>query len=258
MVTIHINGKAVQAEDGEMLLTTIRRQGIDIPALCHHDAVEPCGSCRLCMVEITKKEWNGWSRHVTSCLYPVEAELIIATHTPYLQELRQTIIELYMARSPHSEVIQKMAGEYGITQTRFQTVPDGDNCIMCYACTRICAELGCFAISAAERGHDKVISGPLREAPVDCVGCLSCAQICPTHFIEWTDDDTGRTIWERRFELLACKKCGKKTITKDFAEYQSRKRNLPMSYFDICDDCKRMELSKTMGRIVVSAEEATQ
>jgi len=257
MTTIQINNKTVQAAEGEMLLAVIRRQKIDIPALCDHDAVEPCGSCRLCMVEITKKEWNGWSKFVTSCLYPVEPNLIVNTHTPKLLELRKTILDLYLARSPQSDIIQKMALEYGITETSYQTVPDGDNCIMCYACTRICAELGRHAISAVDRGHDKVISGPLREAPVDCVGCLSCAHICPTNFIEWVDDNSSRTIWGRKFDLISCKSCGKKTITREFADYLIQTRNIPSEYFDVCDDCKRSELSKKMGKIVIQAQEIT-
>jgi NADH dehydrogenase/NADH:ubiquinone oxidoreductase subunit G len=255
MATIQINGKQVQAEKGEMLLAVLRRQGIDIPALCNHDAVEPCGSCRLCMVEITKKDWDGWTKFVTSCLYPVEDDLIVNSHSPRILELRRTILDLYLARSPQSEAIRKMAAEYGLTRTSYVELPDGDNCIMCYACVRICEKLGCSAISAIKRGRDKAISAPLGEAPVDCVGCLACAHVCPTNFIKWDDEDGRRTIWDRTFDLIACKNCGKRTITRDFADYLIRNRNLPPSYFEICDDCKRAETAKTMGRIVVAAQE---
>jgi bidirectional [NiFe] hydrogenase diaphorase subunit len=258
MVTIYINGKAVQAGEDEVLLPVIRRQGIEIPALCHHDAVEPCGSCRLCMVEITRKEWEGWSKCVTSCLYPVEPGLIVSTHTPQLLELRKTILDLYLARNPHSEVVRQLAAEYGLTETNYEVIPDGDDCIMCYACTRACAELGRHAISAIERGHKKAISGPLREAPVDCIGCLSCAYICPTHFIKWSDDSEIRSIWGREFALVSCQRCGKKTISRDFADYLTAQKGLPSEYFNICDDCKRSDMAKNMGRIVISAEEASR
>jgi NADH dehydrogenase/NADH:ubiquinone oxidoreductase subunit G len=258
MVTIYINGKAIQAGEDEMLLPVIRRQGVEIPALCHHDAIEPCGSCRLCMVEITKKEWEGWSKFVTSCLYPVEPNLMVTTHTPQLQELRKTILDLYLARSPRSEAIRKLASEYGIMETSYEVVPDSDDCIMCYACTRACTELGRYAISAVDRGHDKTISGPLREAPVDCIGCLSCAYICPTNFIKWEDNDGVRSIWGRDFALIRCRECGKKIITKDFADYLINKKGLPAEYFDVCDDCKRIETTKKMGSIVISAAEVSR
>jgi len=257
MVHITINGKVVKATEGEMLLTVIKREGIDIPALCHHEAIEPTGNCRLCMVEITRAEWEGWKKHVTSCLYPVEDGLIVNTHTPEVIEIRKTILDLQLANCPNSEVIQKMAEEYGIYKTSYETVPEGDNCIMCYACTRICEVLGKSAISAVMRGHKKVIAPPFGEEPPDCIGCLACAQICPTNVIPWTDKDGTRTIWNKKFDLITCKECGKTIITKDFADYLMEQRDIPKEYFELCDDCKRMQTARKMGEIVTRAQEAT-
>jgi len=239
----------VQAIEGEMLLAVLRREKIDIPALCHHDAVEPYGACRLCMVEITKPEWDGWTKMVTSCLYPVEDNLIVTTHSSQLIELRKTIIDLLLARHPNTTEIIKLATEYGITKTSYEEVPDGDDCILCGLCTRICSQMGFNAISSVGRGHDKEIAPPLKEAPPDCTGCLACAQNCPTSFIKFTDEGTVRTIWGKKFEILTCKECGKKTITKDFAEYLSQKQDIPMEYFELCDDCHRKYTALTMGKI---------
>ncbi len=249
LVHLTINGKVVQAEEGEMLLTVIRREGIQIPATCHHEAVEPFGACRLCTVEITKEEWDGWSNYVTSCLYPVQDGLIINTHSPTVIELRKTLIDLQLARCPNSPEIRQLAEEYGITRTTYEEIPDGDNCILCALCTRICDQMGFAAISTVGRGHGKVIAPPLDEAPPDCVGCLACALNCPTNVIEFTDEGSVRTIWKKQFELISCAKCDRKTITKEFAESLSESRNIPFSYFEICDECHRKELVQTMGRI---------
>ncbi len=257
MVNLIINDKAVKAEKGEMLLAVIRRMGIDIPALCQHEAVEPTGNCRLCMVEITKKDWDGWKRCVTSCLYPVEEGLIVETHNPKLHDIRRTLFDLQLANCPNSEVIQKIAAEYGVYKTSFEVQPDGDNCIMCYACTRICEILGKSAISATQRGHNKVIAPPFGEEPPDCIGCLACAHICPTFHITWHDEGGVRVIWNKKFELLTCRQCGKKTITRDFAEYLVEKRNIPRDYFDTCDDCKRQETARKFGSVVIAAGEAS-
>jgi bidirectional [NiFe] hydrogenase diaphorase subunit len=256
MVHITINGKVVKAVEGEMLLAVIRREGIDIPALCDHPAIEPAGNCRLCTVEITKEGWDGRAKCVTSCLYPVEDGLMVSTHTPRLIEIRKTILDLLLARSPNSEVIQKMAEEYGIYKTSYETIPDGDNCIACYACTRVCEVLGKNAISAVLRGHDKKIAPPFDEPPPDCIGCLACAYICPTGVIKWHDKGNIRTIWNKDFEMISCKLCGKKIITRDFADYLIEQRDIPKDYFDTCDDCKRVELAGKMGGIVSQAEEA--
>ncbi len=249
MAQLIINGKVVHADDGEMLLAVLRREGIDIPALCHHDAVEPFGACRLCTVEITKEEWDGWKNYVTSCLYPVQDKLIVNTHSDKVIALRRTLLDLMLARSPHSTVVRKLAEQYGITQTGFEEVPEGDDCILCGLCTRICDHMGFAAISTVGRGHGKKVAPPLDEPPPDCVGCLSCALNCPTNFITFTDEGGYRTIWGKKFELLACKKCGKTTITKEFAETLSATRNIPMEYFEVCDDCHRKELALKMGSI---------
>jgi len=255
MAQITINGKVVKAREGEMLLGVIKREGIDIPALCDHPAIEPTGNCRLCMVEISRAEWEGWKKYVTSCLYPVEDGLIVHTHTPELLEIRKNLIDLQLARCPESELIQKMAEDYGIHKTSYEIRPDSDNCIMCYACTRICEVLGCSAISPAMRGHDKKIAPPFDQPPPDCIGCLACAKICPTNVIKWHDEGGTRTIWDKSFEMISCKQCGKKIITKDFAAYIVEKRSLPPEYFDLCDDCKRVETARKMGEIVARVEE---
>jgi len=249
MVTLTINGKLVEADEGEMLLAVIRRQQIDVPALCHHDAVEPYGACRLCTVEITKSDWNGWKNYVTSCLYPAEDGLIVSTHTPEVIELRRTVLDLMLARSPRARLIRDMAAEYGIMRTSYQEVVDGDDCILCGLCTRVCDEMGFHAISSVNRGHGKEIAPPLWQPPPDCVGCLSCAQVCPTGFITYTDKGTTRTIWDRKFELLTCEQTGLPTVTREFAEFLSAHREIPKEYFQLSDRAHRKELAGTMGKI---------
>ncbi|UCC45072.1 MAG: (2Fe-2S)-binding protein [Candidatus Zixiibacteriota bacterium] len=256
MVSLTINGKVVQAQEGEMLLSIIRREKIDVPAMCHHEAVEPFGACRLCVVEITRSEWDGWCDYVTSCLYPAADGLIVNTHSPKVNELRKTILDLWLARHPKSPEIIQLAGDYGVYKTSYETVVDGDNCILCGLCTRICDRMGFNAISTVGRGHGKEVSPPLRQAPPDCVGCLACANNCPTNFIEYTTTKKRLTIWDKKFELLTCSGCGKTTITKDFAEHLGKTRDIPAEYFERCDDCHRKELAATMGRITSWEREA--
>ena len=249
MVTFTINGKMVQASEGEMLLAVIEREGIEIPSICNHKAVEPYGACRLCTVEITRAEWDGWKKHVTSCLYPVEEGLIVSTHTDEVIKMRKTILDLYLARSPKAKYVQELAAQYGIMQTSFEEVSDGDDCILCALCTRVCDAMGFHAISTVNRGHGKEIAPPLKEAPPDCVGCLACAQVCPTNFIKYTDDGVSRTIWGKKFELLQCEQTGKPTITREFAEYLSKNRDIPEEYFKAGDEAHRSELALSMGKI---------
>lgn len=249
MIRLTINGRVVQAKEGEYLLSILKREKIDVPALCHHEAVEPFGACRLCVVEVTKAEWNGWCDYVTSCLYPAAEGLIVNTHASKVIELRKSIVDLFLARHPNSLEIKELAAEYGVYETQFETVVDGDNCILCGLCTRVCDAMGFSAISTVGRGHGKEVAPPLKMQPPDCVGCLSCAKNCPTNFIEYTFTNKKVKIWDKEFELLQCRECGKNTIARIFAEHLSDHRDIPFEYFEVCDECHRKELAGTMGRL---------
>jgi len=54
LVNLTINGNKYTAEKGSMVLQVARDHGIKIPTLCNHEAIEPFGACRLCIVEATR------------------------------------------------------------------------------------------------------------------------------------------------------------------------------------------------------------
>ena len=56
-----IDDKRVEAKEGQTLLEVAQENGIEIPTLCHHEALEPRGACRLCIVEISNPKWPDWS-----------------------------------------------------------------------------------------------------------------------------------------------------------------------------------------------------
>ena len=248
-VTLTINGKLVRATQGEYLLGVLRRERIDIPALCNHEAVEPYGGCRLCMIEVTRPEWDGWKNYVTSCLYPAADGLVIQTDSPQVIEIRRTILDLYLARCPEAKLVQDLAAKYGVTKTSYQTVPEPNDCILCSICTRICDTMGFKAISTVNRGHGKEVAPPLNQPPDACVGCLACALNCPTNYIKWKDVGGTREIWGKKFELIRCEQTGLPTITRDFADYLIANRNINPDYFKKNDDAHRKETSLGLGKI---------
>ena len=78
LVRFQIDGLEVEAEKGQMLLPVALEYGFEIPHLCYHEAVSPYGACRLCLVEVTK---GGRTRMTTSCNYPVDNGIEVATST---------------------------------------------------------------------------------------------------------------------------------------------------------------------------------
>ncbi|MDD4857943.1 MAG: 2Fe-2S iron-sulfur cluster-binding protein, partial [Candidatus Krumholzibacteria bacterium] len=112
-----LNGRATNVAPGTAVLEAARAAGVDIPALCAHEALQPYGACRLCIVEIREKGKKRW-RVVTSCLYPVKDGLEVRTGTEKIKRLRKFLLELLLARSPGSPYVRELAARYGVTKAR--------------------------------------------------------------------------------------------------------------------------------------------
>ena len=249
MPLITIDDKPVETPEGTYILKAAKEAGVSIPTLCQHEALEPWGGCRLCLVEITKDAWDGWSRLVTACNFPVEPDLIVKTCSEKVIEARQVVLDLLLARCPDTPLIKKLAAEYGIKETSYTRNPDPTDCILCGICTRVCDHIGVSAISSANRGAGREIAPPFGEPPPDCIGCLACAVTCPTDCIPFQENGLTRSIWKREFEMLRCSRCGTAHITKDEAAHFAQRQGVPESYFEKCDRCKRAEQAELFRKL---------
>jgi len=178
MLNLTIDGKKVEAEAGWTLLDTARQNGIEIPTLCYHEAVEPFGACRLCVVEL---KMGAGSRLVASCVYPAEEGLEVHTNSEKVNNVRRWILEMLLSECPASAEVRALAAEYGVTSTRFEVQDPEQECILCGLCVRACAQVvGANAISTVGRGAQKEIGSPYLVPGEDCVACGSCVTVCPT------------------------------------------------------------------------------
>ena len=181
MLTIEIDGVPCTCEKGEYLYDVAKRNGIRIPALCRSDAFEDHRACcRICIVEV---ETRGRTKVVTSCVYPVEQECIVRTKTDRIREERAVLMALLERRAPDSGYMYDMAEKLGAhDDAGFArlTALDAGKCILCGLCVQACNALGTGAISTVMRGTDKKVSTPYDTEALACVGCLSCANVCPT------------------------------------------------------------------------------
>jgi bidirectional [NiFe] hydrogenase diaphorase subunit len=250
LISFTINGTTVSGAVGETILKVAGRAGISIPTLCHHEAVEDEGACRLCMVEITHKDWKGWTGLVTACLYPIEPGLEVATDSEDVRECRRNVLDLLLARCPTSPVIRDLAAANGLTETTLTVDADPYNCMLCGLCTRICAQMGHHAISTVGRGVKKTIGTPMGEPAETCVGCAVCARICPTDAITFREDGQKRRIWGQDFEMMRCSVCGTSHITRAQAEYICEREGMTIDDFDKCDACRSKDTALTFTRMV--------
>jgi NADH dehydrogenase/NADH:ubiquinone oxidoreductase subunit G len=179
-ILVIIDGKEVRAKEGMTILEAARSAGISIPTLCHHEKLEPFGGCRLCIVEV---QVGDWSKRVVSCVYTVEENLIVATRSEKIDQVRKMILELQLAHAPDSPELLAYAEEYGADKDRFDK--EASFCIHCGLCVRYCNEVKKKnAVGFVDRGIRKEISFIPEVAAKECWNCKECFELCPTEALQ--------------------------------------------------------------------------
>jgi NADH dehydrogenase/NADH:ubiquinone oxidoreductase subunit G len=201
MLHVTIDDKTLELESKITILEAAKSAGIKIPTLCHNDTLKPYSGCRICLVEARMGKDATRSVLVPSCSSRIEDGLVVETKSERVKEARIFIIELFLSRCPESEEIQRVAKEVGVPIEEKESLEepldvvgeyllhrapriDHTNCILCGLCVRVCAEVPeRHALSFAGRGMTRKVKTPFEKIATTCIGCGSCAYVCPTKTI---------------------------------------------------------------------------
>jgi len=180
MLSLTIDGKAVEVDEGATILEAAEKLGIKIPTLCHHKALTPWGGCRVCVVEL---EFSWGSQIQAACTYPAQEGLVVKTDSERVLRTRKVMVELLLARCPEAEAIKALAREMGIEESRFPK--KNEDCILCGLCYRVCQErMGVGAINFVNRGTQKAIATPYDKHSQICIACGACQSVCPMDCVD--------------------------------------------------------------------------
>lgn len=200
-IKMTVNNKEITAIKGETILTALRREGLDIPTLCHVEGLSPTGACRVCLVELENNHML-----VPSCSSLVAENMKVYTHSQKAINARKTIIELLLADHPDDCLycekqgdcdLSRLAQQYGVREriqkpvlvnkkldlTSPSIIRDPDKCILCGKCVRVCEEIqNVSAIDFTKRGSRTEIACAYNETlnTSRCINCGQCITVCPT------------------------------------------------------------------------------
>lgn len=203
-MTLKIDGKEIQAQEGLSVLEASLRAGVYIPHLCSHPDLESRGECKLCVVEIA-----GRDGIVTACTTPAEDGMEVTTKSPRLEQIRRVSMEFMLAGHPHDcttckmylkcelqAMMQYTNAVHGRLRdvTKYTTMINTNNpvivremerCIQCGRCIRVCHDVRNVGILQLNRDeeHYEIYVGTENDLPLndaDCRFCSACVEVCPT------------------------------------------------------------------------------
>ena len=199
-VPFFLNGQALSANDGELLIDACERNGVHIPRFCYHERLTPVGMCRMCLVEV---DTGRGAALQPSCMLPVTPEMKVNTETEATQRAQSGVLELFLINHPLDCPVCDKGGEcplqdnayaYGPGETRFveekrhyeKPIPisdlvnlDRERCILCDRCTRFSKEVaGDPLIHFMDRGNETHVN-TFPDHPFSSYFSGNTVQICP-------------------------------------------------------------------------------
>lgn len=211
MVTLTIDGRTVQAQEGATILEAAAQADIHIPHLCYLKGINEIAACRVCCVEV-----EGERAMVTACNNPVKEGMVVHTNSPRVRTTRRINVELILSqhdckcatcvRSGNCQ-LQTIANDLGIVKVHYETqLPRGlrgawtttfplyhdyNKCIKCMRCIQVCDKVQTLSIwdVSGTGGRTMIdVSGNRVMKDSDCALCGQCITHCPTGGLRERDD----------------------------------------------------------------------
>ena len=175
--SIEIDGEAIEATPGKMLIEVADESGHYIPRFCYHKKLSIAANCRMCLVDV-----EGARKPSPACATPIMDGMKVFTKSPKTIAYQKKVMEFLLINHPLDCPICDQGGEcelqdvamgYGGDVARYaeekRVVPDPDlgslvstdmtRCIQCTRCVRFGTEIaGVREIGMIDRGDSSKIS----------------------------------------------------------------------------------------------------
>ena len=173
VVNIEIDGVAMTAPKGSMIIHASDKAGIPIPRFCYHEKLPIAANCRMCLVDVEKMP-----KPAPACATPVMDGMKVYTRSKRALDAQRNVMEFLLVNHPLDCPICDQGGEcelqdvsvgYGRSVSRYvdrkRVVADEDlgplvatdmtRCIQCTRCIRFTADVaGTFELGGMQRGEN--------------------------------------------------------------------------------------------------------
>jgi NADH-quinone oxidoreductase subunit G len=197
ILNIEVDGKALEARPGQMLIEVTDANDIYIPRFCYHKKLTVAANCRMCLVEVEKAP-----KPLPACATPVMDGMKVQTRSKLAIEAQKSVMEFLLINHPLDCPICDQGGEcelqdlaigYGEGVSRYheskRVVKDKNigpliqtdmtRCIHCTRCIRFGEEIaGLREMGATGRGERMEI-GTYIEKTVSSELSGNIIDVCP-------------------------------------------------------------------------------
>lgn len=166
---ITLNNQQFAFSPNETIWDIAKRNGIDIPHLCHKEGYRPDGNCRACVVEI-----EGERVLSPSCCRVASEGMVVQSQSSRALKSQHMVQQLLV--KPEKTPCQ-------LDLTNPAIAVNHDACIACGLCVRACRETQHNdVIGMSFRGNEVKITFDLDASMggSTCVSCGECVEACPT------------------------------------------------------------------------------
>ncbi|MBI3297391.1 MAG: (2Fe-2S)-binding protein [Elusimicrobia bacterium] len=228
LVKFKLDGKDVEAPEGQLVIDAADKEGVEIPRYCYHPGLGNPGVCRLCVCEVA-----GAPKPQMSCRTTVKEGLVVSTNSPAAKRAQAASLEFHLANHPLDCPVCDRAGEcelqdyyqgYGLYKSTVRedkrhkekrksigptVVLDQERCIQCTRCTRFLdnvtktSEMGIFG-----RG-DRSVVDVYPGMEVDNAYSGNIVDICPVGALTDKDFRFSVRVWYLDRAPSVCTGCAR-------------------------------------------------
>ncbi len=197
MVSIEIDGQAMEVPKNSMIIEATDKAGISIPRFCYHSKLSIAANCRMCLVDVEKAP-----KPMPACATPVMDGMKIYTQSRRAIDAQHGVMEFLLINHPLDCPICDQGGEcelqdlamgYGRSVSRFterkRVVKDHNigplvqtdltRCIQCTRCVRFLDEIaGTQELGMFGRGDRSEIGTSLAQG-IDSELSGNVIDLCP-------------------------------------------------------------------------------